>query len=212
MSEFWEDAFTTMQLGFGLEPTTSALLASEAFARANVKTVLIPGIGYGRNARPFLERGMSVTGIEISKTAIGLARERLGLTLPIFHGSVTEMPFDDQRSDAIFCHGLIYLLDAQRRLDFLAACARQLQPGGELFFSVISKKAPMFGQGRKLGEDLYERLPNLPMYFYDEASVRREFGPYDVVELSEVDEPSGHGGSLPFIIVRCRPRPLTARR
>jgi len=29
-----------------------------------LKNILIPGIGYGRNARIFLEQGMAVTGIE----------------------------------------------------------------------------------------------------------------------------------------------------
>ena len=89
MAEFWETAFTKMQMAWGLEPTISASLAGDYFARAGAKDVLIPGIGYGRNAKPFLERGMSVMGIEISETAIALARSRLGLEIPIVHGSVT---------------------------------------------------------------------------------------------------------------------------
>jgi SAM-dependent methyltransferase len=204
MAEFWETAFNEMQIAWGLEPTASASLAGEYFARAGVEDVLIPGIGYGRNARPFLERGMSVTGIEISETAIALARSKLGLEIPIVHGSVTDMPFDHRSYDGIFCYGLIYLLDARGREKLLRDCYRQLTPGGHMIFTVISKKAPMYGQGPRLGEDWYERLPNLPMYFYDASSVRREFGPYGLLELSEIDEPSGGGRSLPFIHVICR--------
>jgi hypothetical protein len=48
----------------GTEPSRSAVFARDYFARAGAKEILIPGIGYGRNAKPFLERGMSVTGIE----------------------------------------------------------------------------------------------------------------------------------------------------
>jgi SAM-dependent methyltransferase len=169
-----------------------------------VKQVLIPGVGYGRNARPFLEGGMSVTGIEISETAIALAKEQLGIRIPIHHGPVTDMPFDRRQYDGIFCHGLIYLLDALGREKLLRDCYRQLAPGGHMIFTVISKKAPMYGQGTRLGEDWYERLPNLSMYFYDAASVKREFGPYGLIELSENDEPSQGGGPLPFITVVCR--------
>jgi SAM-dependent methyltransferase len=203
LAEFWEAAFSKMQLAWGLEPTASARLACDHFARAGVKDVLIPGIGYGRNAKPFLDRGMSVTGIEISETAIALARSHLGLEIPIFHGSVADMPFEDRQYDGIFCHGLIYLLDAAGREKLVRDCCRQLTRGGHMVFTVISKKAPMYGQGPRLGEDWYERLPNLPMYFYDANSVRREFGPYGLVEFSEIDEPSGGGVSLPFINVIC---------
>jgi SAM-dependent methyltransferase len=204
VTEFWETAFAKMQLGWGLEPTASASVAGDYLARAGAKDVLIPGIGYGRNAKAFLGRGMAVTGIEISQTAIELARSRLGLDIPIFHGSVTDMPFEDQQYDGIFCHGLIYLLDANGRKKFLRDCYRQLTPGGHMIFTLISKQAPMYGQGPQLGEDWYERLPGLPMYFYDTESVEREFGACGLLTVSEIDEPSGGGVSLPFLYVLCQ--------
>jgi SAM-dependent methyltransferase len=204
VTEFWEAAFTSMGVAWGLEPTRSASLARDDFARVGVTSDLIPGIGYGRNARPFLDSGMSVTGIEISETAIALARTQLGLQIPIYHGSVADMPFDRQQYEGIFCYGLIYLLDARGRAKLIRDCYRQLSPGGHMIFTVISKRAPMYGQGPRLGDDWYERLPNLPMYFYDAESVKREFGPYGLLELSEIDEPSGGGVSLPFIHVICK--------
>lgn len=204
MAEFWETAFLDKQLMWGLEPTASAILARDHFARAGVKDVLIPGIGYGRNARAFLERGMSVVGIEISETAIALARSKLGLEIPIHHGSVTDMPFDTRRYDGIFCYGLVYLLDAAGRDKLIRDCHEQLAPGGQMIFTVISKKAPMYGLGTRLGDDWFERMPGLKMFFYDAHSVEREFGPHGLVEHSEIDEPAPHGGSLPFFNVICR--------
>ncbi len=41
------------------------------------------------------------------------------------------------------------------------------------------------------------------MYFYDEASVKRELGPYGLTELSEIDEPVAEGMSYPFINAIC---------
>ncbi len=202
MTEFWEAAFKEKESMWGLEPTLSALLARDTFARAGVKNVLIPGVGYGRNAKPFLEHGMSVTGIEISESAIALARSQHVLQFPIHQGSVTDMPFDDREYDGIFCFGLVYLLDALGREKFLRDCHRQLTPGGHMIFTVISKKASFYGQGPRLGEDWYERAPNLPMYFYDADSVKREFEPFGLVELSEINEPSG--GGAPFLHVVCR--------
>jgi SAM-dependent methyltransferase len=148
---------------------------------------------------------MSVTGIEVSATAIALARSALGLEFPIHHGSVEGMPFDDREFDGVFCYGLAYLLDAAARAKFFADCSRQLRPGGSMIFTLISKSAPMYGQGPKLGEDWYERAPGVPMFFYDEASVARELGAYGIADVSAIDEPVA-GGSYPFYNVLCLKR------
>lgn len=190
MSEFWENAFKDKQLMWGRAPARSAVLAAERFEAWGVHDVLIPGIGYGRNARPFLERGMAVTGIEASATAIALARGEMGLELPIFYGSVAEMPFETREYDGIFCFGLAYLLDDDVRRGFLNACYRQLAPGGTMIMTVVSKEAPLHGGGTRL--------------IYDEDSIRREFGPVGLLEFSRVDESGGHGNAMPFFDVTCR--------
>lgn len=202
MTEIWESMFASRQVMWGEEPTRSALLARDHFVARGARDILIPGVGYGRNARPFVERGMSVVGIEVSATAIALARSELGLDFPIHHGPVEGMPFDEREFDGVFCYGLAYLLDAAGRAKFYADCSRQLRPGGSMIFTLISKRAPMYGQGPKLGEDWYERAPGLPMFFYDEASVARELGAYGIMDVSEIDEPVA-GGTYPFYNVTC---------
>ena len=204
MTEFWEEAFADKQVMWGFEPTTSAILARDYFVKNGVKDVLIPGIGYGRNAKPFLDSGMSITGIEISETAIALARSKLDLQSPIHHGSLTGMPSDSRKYDGIFCYGLIHLLNTEERAKLIGDCYNQLAPGGTMIFTFISKKAPMYGLGRKLGEDWYERLPNLKMYFYDVESAQREFGAYGLLECLEIEEPSNGGVSLSFICAICQ--------
>ena len=137
MNEFWEAAFDENRMMWGGDPTASAVLASEKFAQMGVKNVLIPGVGYGRNARSFLNHGISVTGIEISETAVALARSQLGLQFPVYHGSVADMPYDSEQYDGIFCYGLIYLLDADGRAKLLRDCYQQLAAGGYMIFTVI---------------------------------------------------------------------------
>lgn len=204
MSDFWQTAFSQNQLIWGPDPTVSAQFASDYFAKKGVKEVLIPGVGYGRNAKPFLAQGMSVTGIEVSDTAIALARSHLGLRFPIHHGSVGDMPFDDKQYDGIFCYALIHLLDGDARRKLIEDCHRQLAPGGHMIFTLISKKSSMYGQGRRIGDDRYERMPNLSLYFYDADAVEREFGQYGLVEVVEINESAPYGDSLIFLTVVCR--------
>ena len=69
MAEFWEESFVEKQTMWGFEPSRSAVLTKDFFVQKSVKNMLIPGIGYGRNAQIFTDNGIAVTGIEISKTA-----------------------------------------------------------------------------------------------------------------------------------------------
>lgn len=206
MAEFWESSFIEKQMMWGLEPADSAILAKDFFIEKKVKDILIPGIGYGRNAKIFLDSGINVTGIEISKTAIDLARQN-GLDIDIYHGSVTDMPFDNKLYDGIFCYALIHLLNDREREKLIKDCYSQLKPNGYMIFTTVSKKAPMFGKGKQLSKDRFEIMEGVKLFFYDSDSVKREFGKYGLIEFSEIDEPSKNRENKPplkFIVVKCK--------
>ncbi|HDR8083896.1 TPA: class I SAM-dependent methyltransferase, partial [Bacillus cereus] len=169
--EFWESSFIEKQTMWGLEPTESAILTKDFFIEKNVKDILVPGIGYGRNAKVFIDNGINVTGIEISKTAIDLARENGLEDVSMYHGSVNEMPFDNKLYDGIFSHALLHLLNGQEREKFIEDCYNQLKPGGYMVFTTVSKKAPMYGKGKQLDKDYYEIMEGVKMFFYDSESI-----------------------------------------
>lgn len=206
MTEFWESSFIEKQTMWGFEPSDSAILTKDFFLENKVKDILIPGFGYGRNAKVFIENGIDVTGIEISKTAIELARDN-GLTMPIFHGSVTDMPFDDKLYDGIFSYALIHLLNESEREKFIKSCYNQLKPDGYMIFTSISKEAPMYGKGKQLGKDYFEIMDGVKMFFYDSDSIRQEFGQYGLIEISEIMEPHKDNETKPpfkFTMVKCQ--------
>ena len=175
MSEFWENAFLEKEKMWGEEPTTVAVEASDFFEQLGFKKLLIPGFGYGRNARPFYEKGFEVTGIEISSTAIKLAHELFTSEIQIFHGSVDDMPFNQDIYDGIFCHALIHLLDSDPRKNLILACYNQLRQGGVMVFTAITKDASTYGIGEKLGTDRYRTEHGVNLYFYDNDSIRGLF-------------------------------------
>jgi SAM-dependent methyltransferase len=204
--EFWESSFIEKQTMWGFEPTDSAILTKDFFLETNVKDILVPGIGYGRNAKVFIENGIHVTGIEISKTAIDLARQN-GIEIPIFHGSVTDMPFDHKHYDGIFSHALIHLLNNREREKFIKDCYDQLKPNGYMIFTTVSKKAPMYGKGKQLDKDYYEIMDGVKMFFYDSDSIKQDFEKYGLVEFSEIEEPNKdmkNKPSINFMIVKCK--------
>ncbi|NYE04449.1 SAM-dependent methyltransferase [Bacillus niacini] len=204
--EFWESSFIEKETMWGFEPSDSAILTKDFFLQKDVNDILIPGIGYGRNAKVFIDNGINVTGIEISKTAIELARQN-GLNIDIFHGSVTDMPFDNKLYDGIFCYALLHLLNAHEREKFIKDCYNQLKPNGYMIFTTVSKDAPMFGKGKQLDKDYYEIMEGVKMFFYDSDSVKGDFEKYGLVEFSEIDEPNKNMENKPsinFIMVTCK--------
>lgn len=200
MTEFWEEAFKSKQEMWGLEPAKSTILTKDFFLEHNVKNVLIPGIGYGRNAQVFLDNGMAVTGIEISKTAIDLSQKHFGSKLRIYHGSVTDMPFDNKLYNGIFCYGLIYLLDKDERAKLIQDCLNQLTEDGLMVFTAITKDAQTYGKGTLLSKDRYEMFGGVKIFFYDRQTIEEEFGNAELLEITEVTE------NFPFYLIKCGKR------
>lgn len=198
MTDFWEESFKDKQEMWGFEPARSAVLTSKFFVENGVKTVLIPGIGYGRNARIFRDHGMTVAGIELSQTAIDLAKKHYGDDFKIYYGSVTDMPFDNNRYDGIFCHGLIHLLNADERSKLIRVCYNQLTENGFMVFSTITKEASTYRQGTCVGKDRYEMFGGVKIFFYDRETITQEFSKAGLVEILEVTE------NYPFYLIKCK--------
>jgi SAM-dependent methyltransferase len=197
-TEFWESSFIEKKEMWGFEPALSAVLTKDFFAQKSIKNILVPGIGYGRNAKIFKDHGMTVTGIEISQTAIEMAQKHYGTEMTIYHGSATDMPFDEKNYDGIFCYSLIHLLDSDERAKLIRDCYRQLSMGGYMFFTAISKKAPTYGQGKFISQDRYEIFEGVKMFFYDQETVRKEFDQAGLFEIEEVTE------KFPFYLIKCK--------
>lgn len=196
--EFWERNFVEKGEMWGGSPAHSAQIAKDFFLTKNIKEILIPGFGYGRNGHVFLENGIGITGIELSNTAIRLARKRFGSQTIIYHGSVVDMPFDTKKYGGIFCHGLIYLLAADERIKFIHDCYEQLSDNGYMIFTAVSKQASIYGQGTAIGEDRFEMFGGVNMYFYDLESIQTTFEKYGLIEVREVEE------NYPFYFITCK--------
>ena len=190
MTEFWESSFRDKQEMWGLEPADSAIAAVDLFRKNGLTKILIPGFGYGRNAQLFNDNGFDVTGIEISETAIDLAKKNYGDHLKIYHGSVSAMPFDNEIYDGIFCYALIHLLSVKDRAKLIEDCSDQLRPDGYMVFIAISKSDIQYGDGNEISKDTFETRHGVTLFFYDSDSIKKEFGKFGLIESKEINEPA----------------------
>jgi SAM-dependent methyltransferase len=197
MVEFWETSFRDKQEMWGWEPADSAVETLELFKKIGLNKILIPGIGYGRNAKIFTDSGFEVTGIEISETAIDLAKKQFDDSLKIYHGSVGSMPFDEELYDGIFSYSLIHLLGKNERLKLIADCYNQLKPNGFMVFVSISKLDFRYGRGKEISKDTFEPWAGLTLFFYDSDSVQSEFGNHGLLSAEIMKGPIEDLGDKP---------------
>jgi len=207
MSEFWESNFKEKQAMWGYEPTDIAKSTAAFFKEKRLQEILIPGIGYGRNAKPFIENGMQVTGIEISKTAVELAEVIYGNLILVYLGSVLDKPIEQKKYDGIFCYALIHLLEYNERLKLIKTCYEQLKSKGIMIFVSISSNDAKYGKGELISKNRFETPHGVNLFFYDEELIIEEFKDFGIIKVEEINEPKNISEDKPnqkFWVITCK--------
>jgi ubiquinone/menaquinone biosynthesis C-methylase UbiE len=111
------------------------------FSRYRGARLLEVGCGIGTDLVRFARGGALVTGVDLSRTAIDLARQNFALhgvdahALDVANGEA--LPFSDASFDVVYGHGVLqYTADPAR---MIAECHRVLKPGGEAIFMVYNR-------------------------------------------------------------------------
>jgi SAM-dependent methyltransferase len=102
--------------------------------------VLEVGCGAGVDLARFARAGATVTGVDLTDSAIQLARanfdqQRLPGRFEVADGE--HLPFDDNSFDLVYAHGVVqYTANPQKLVN---ECRRVLKPGGEAIFQVYNR-------------------------------------------------------------------------
>lgn len=73
-----------------------------------------------------------------------------------------------------------------------------------MVFTTITKHASTYGVGEKLGKDLFKTQDDVELFFYDEASIKEEFGRFGLVEATVVEKSSTGKSATKFWKIVCR--------
>jgi SAM-dependent methyltransferase len=193
VKDYWDKRFKDEGKIWGELPSRTTQYALELFRSANVKSVLIPGSGYGRHTKFFSTCGFDATGIEISSVAYNLAREFDPLSR-FYNASVLDMSFDKNVYDAIYCFNVLHLFRENDRYVFIQQCDNKLNKGGLMFFTVFSEKESSFGEGREVERNTFESRIGRPAHYFTEADLKAHFVKYDLVDMGIVEDLEDHGG------------------
>ena len=197
MDNYWEQRYRGEGKIWGDRPSVTAAYACRHFLGKGVKSVFIPGIGYGRNARTFVAEGMVVSGIEVSDGAVRILKHDLP-DVQCHEGSVLDIPFGGPY-DAIYCFNVLHLFRADDRRTFLGNCREALADGGLAFFTVFSEKEPSYGKGAEVEPCTFESKPGRPVHYYSDEDLRSQFMEFNVLESGLIEDPEDHGTEGPHV-------------
>jgi SAM-dependent methyltransferase len=204
--QYWDKRFKVEGRIWGDSPSKTARIAVKLFQNSNVKSILVPGAGYGRHTRFFSAHGFDVTGIEISPLACQMAGE-FDPQSCFFNASALNMSFDTNKYDAAYCFNTLHLFLEKDRLELIRQCENKLSSHGLMFFTVFSEKDSSFGDGKKVEENTFESRPGRPAHYFTRGDLMVHFAKYSLVKIGMINDPENHGGKphthlLRYICVR----------
>lgn len=131
-----ERAFAELELD---RPPAHAARRLEALGFRELGRVLDAGCGIGQWTRALAETNPGVVGLDRHPGRVALARRLLaadpgaGGRADVLVGDLLALPFRAAAFDAVFCYGVLMLVDASRAL---AELARVVRPGGRFYACV----------------------------------------------------------------------------
>lgn len=131
------------------------------------------GCGIGTDLLRFARGGAQVTGVDVSETAIGLARRNLalhGAPGRLLVGDGSHLPVADASVDLVYAHGVLQYAAEPRRM--VEEAQRVLRPGGEAIFMVYNRRSWLMAMSRLMSVPL-EHTDAPGLTFYTASEFRR---------------------------------------
>jgi SAM-dependent methyltransferase len=152
------------------------------------KHLLEIGCGMGFDSVEFLRRGVRVTAIDLTPTAVTLARrhfELLGLEPEdVRVDSALDLSFPDESFDAVWSNGVLHATGDTRRA--VAEVRRVLAPGGRAIISHFYRRPSWMYLLHRLGRENIEHPDEDPPVneFRTEREIESFFEGFEIVEVA----------------------------
>jgi SAM-dependent methyltransferase len=171
MEQTWEESFAAQvaDQAYNTAPVEALVRTAAYYLRSRYTPegmrelrFLEMGCGAGPNLVWLAQKGIEVSGIDISATALRLCEKNLrgaglaGRIGKLIKGSVTDVPLPDQSFDGIFESCVFQHLDRKDRSHAFAEVGRLLKPGGLFVGYMLDQGHTTFQQKAS------EQLPDDP--------------------------------------------------
>ena len=196
--ENWDRKYREHGMQWGESPSVlrgpACSWLSEYYPRGSTPRIVDLGCGYGRDSLVLAGiPGTTVTGIDSSPSAIGIARGRAEAAgIPNIEFICCDFfEVRDIRADILYCCNIYHLLCPDERAGFCRLVDRILLPGGLFFMSTLSVRDPEhFGKGEPVeGEENTYVFPkeNMYLHFCTREELEHAFSFLEIREIREIE-------------------------
>ncbi len=112
------------------------LYEAAEFAKHKGERVLEVGCGTGCDLLQFAKHGAIVTGVDITREHLDLARQRVGNHATVMESDARSLPFPSASFDYVYSFGVLHHSDEPRRI--VQEIFRVLRPGGRFNVQVYA--------------------------------------------------------------------------
>ena len=135
--------------------------------------VLELGCGNGKTLSVMIQRGWSVTAIDLSSKAVSLSRNVLkgSSAAEVMVADARSTPVKSTTFDAVFAIHVTGHMDEPDREEIAREITRTLKPGGVLFFCDFSTEDFRFGKGQKTETSTFKRGTNIITHYFTRQEV-----------------------------------------
>ncbi len=175
-----------------LPPTNFARRAYRVIEQGGHKTLLELGCGNGRDSIFFARKGLKVTAVDFSKSGLGeleaLANKKRLTNIKTVEQDISRLKFKPNSFDVIYAHLSLHYFDDKTTKNIFHNLHSILKKGGLLFVKCKSTDDALFGQGRKIGENMYLLRDHIRHFFSKEymLSLLPEFDTVNVRKTASI--------------------------
>lgn len=165
------------------EPANSfARRAYKLIEKKKLKTLLDLGCGDGRDAVFFADKGLAVTAVDFSESGLNKLKAKNG-KIKCLLKDIRKMNFNKNSFEVIFAHLSLQYFDDRTTEKIFEKAYRILKKGGLFFVKCKSADDPLFGQGKKIGENMY-RKGHL-RHFFTQEYMAEKLRKFKIIKLNK---------------------------
>jgi SAM-dependent methyltransferase len=184
-TNYWNNRFLQQGMIWGKEPSPTVFDAIHLFKQHQVRSVLVPGSGYGRNTKAFSSL-FKVEGIELSQEAVELAKAWDPDSSFTVGSALHNLPM--RQYDAIYCYDLLHLFLADERRQLVQQCKNALRSKGIMYVTCFSDEDSHNGIGNFIEENTYAYMPDKFAHFFTEQDLFAHFPEFEILESGAFEE------------------------
>lgn len=161
--------------------------------RRPIERVLDIGSGIGNHVMYFAEQGLSAAGIDISESAIDIARKRAdrrGVDVEYETGSAETLPWTDDTFDLVVSDGVLDHVRFTEAKRIIEEIKRVSAPNAYIFLSLRSTTDSECGRGERVEENTYVMQEGyeqgMLQHYFDRQHIAELLADYEIFDIEHI--------------------------